>query len=82
MNTPQEKKPLRPTKPKSDKPQKSSLEYTGMAMQMLVPILIGFVGGMKLDNYLQNKIPVLTLVLGLGGVATGIYLAIKDFLKK
>jgi hypothetical protein len=78
MSTPQEKKPLRQT----DKPQKSSLQYTGMAIQMLVPIVIGFFAGMKLDNYLQNKIPLLTLILGLGGVATGIYLAIKDFIKK
>jgi hypothetical protein len=78
MSTPQEKKPLRQT----DKPQKSSLQYTGMAIQMLVPIVIGFFAGMKLDNYLQNKIPILTLILGLGGVATGIYLAIKDFIKK
>ena len=78
MSTPQEKKPLRQT----DKPAKNSLQYTGMAMQMLIPIVIGFVGGMKLDNYLQNKIPYLTLILGLGGVATGIYLAIKDFIKK
>ena len=53
-----------------------------MAIQMLVPIVIGFFAGMKLDTYLQNKIPILTLILGLGGVATGIYLAIKDFIKK
>jgi hypothetical protein len=82
MSMPPEKKPLRQTEPKSNKPPKSSLQYTGMAMQMLVPIVIGFFAGMKLDNYLQNKIPVLTLILGLGGVAAGIYLAIKDFLKK
>ena len=78
MNKPQEKKPL----PQTNKPQKSSLQYTGMAIQMLVPIVIGFFAGMKLDTYLQNKIPILTLILGLGGVATGIYLAIKDFIKK
>jgi uncharacterized protein YneF (UPF0154 family) len=53
-----------------------------MAIQMLVPIVIGFFAGMKLDNYLQNKIPFLTLILGLAGVAIGIYLAIKDFIKK
>ena len=78
MSKPQEKKPL----PQTNKPQKSSLQYTGMAIQMLAPIIIGFFVGMKLDNYLQNKIPILTLILGLGGVAAGIYLAIKDFIKK
>lgn len=78
MSKPQEKKPLRPT----NKPQKSSLQYTGMAMQMLVPIVVGFFAGMKLDQYFQNKIPILTLILGLSGVGLGIYLAIKDFIKK
>ena len=78
MSTPQEKKPLRPT----NKPEKSSLQYTGMAIQMLVPIIIGFFVGMKLDNYLQNKLPIFTLILGLTGIAGGIYLAIKDFIKK
>ncbi len=57
MSKPQEKKPLRQT----DKPTKNSLQYTGMAIQMLVPIVIGFFAGMKLDSYLQNKIPFLTL---------------------
>jgi len=78
MSKPQEKKPL----PQTNKPQKSSLQYTGIAIQMLVPIIIGFFAGMKIDTYLQNKIPIFTLILGLGGVATGIYLAIKDFIKK
>ena len=79
MSTPQEKKsPLRPT----NKPQKNSLQYTGMAIQMLVPIIVGFFAGMKLDTYLKNKLPIFTLILGLTGVAGGIYLAIKDFIKK
>ena len=71
-----EKKPSQPTN------NKSSLQYTGMAIQMMVPIVIGFFAGMKIDTYLANKMPVCTLILGLTGIATGIYLAIKDFLKK
>lgn len=78
MSKPQEKRPLRQT----DKPAKSSLQYTGMALQMLASIVLGFFGGMKLDTYLQNNLPVYTLLFGLGGVAAGIYLAIKDFIKK
>ncbi len=78
MNKPQEKKPL----PQTNKPQKSGLQYTGIAMQMLVPIVIGFFAGMKIDTYLQNKLPIFTLILGLTGIAAGIYLAIKDFIKK
>lgn len=63
-------------------PTKNSMQYTGMAVQMLVPIVIGFFGGVKLDEYLQNKIPICTLLLGLTGIAVGIYLSIKDFIKK
>jgi F0F1-type ATP synthase assembly protein I len=67
---------------RQQQPTKNAMQYTGIAMQMLAPIVIGFLGGMKLDNYLQNKTPIFTLLFGLGGVATGIYLAIKDFIKK
>ncbi|MBS1647083.1 MAG: AtpZ/AtpI family protein [Bacteroidetes bacterium] len=58
------------------------MQYTGIAMQMLVPIVLGFLGGTKLDTYCRNKTPLFTLFLGLLGVAVGIYLAIKDFIKK
>lgn len=54
-----------------------------MAFQIGACILLGFWGGMKLDAYLKfEKVPVFTLVLGLLGVVVGIYLSIKDFLKK
>lgn len=61
----------------------SALKYSGMAFQMLACILLGFLGGMKLDEFLGlKKVPVFTLVLGLLGVFVGIYISIKDFLKK
>lgn len=61
----------------------SALKYSGMAFQILAAILLGFWGGMKLDEFLGlKKVPVFTLVLGLLGVVAGIYLSIKDFLKK
>lgn len=54
-----------------------------MAFQIGACIIIGFFGGMKLDAYLGFvKMPVFTLVLGLAGVVIGIYISIKDFLKK
>ena len=59
------------------------LKYSGMAFQILACILLGFFGGMKLDAWLKfEKIPVFTLVLGLAGVVLGIYISIKDFIKK
>jgi len=75
--TPPDKKP-RPTNNSN-----SALKYSGMAFQILAAILLGFFGGMKLDEYLGfKKVPVFTLVLGLLGVVAGVYLSIKDFLKK
>jgi ATP synthase protein I len=61
----------------------SVLRYSGMAFQILACILAGFWGGKKLDAYLgMVKIPVFTLVLGLAGVVIGIYLSVKDFIRK
>jgi hypothetical protein len=61
----------------------SVLKYSGMAFQILACILLGFWGGMKLDEKLEFKqVPVFTLVLGLAGVVVGIYISVKDFLKK
>lgn len=54
-----------------------------MAFQMGACIILGFLGGMKLDAWLDNKkVPVFTLLLGLLGVGVGIYISIKDFIKK
>ncbi len=58
-----------------------ALKYSGMAFKILACILLGFWGGTKLDAYFNLKIPVFTLVLGLLGVVSGIYLSIKDFIK-
>ena len=45
--------------------------------------MLGFWGGMKLDEKLEfKKVPIFTLVLGLAGVVVGIYISIKDVLKK
>ena len=66
----------------SDNPN-SILKYSGMAFQIGACIMLGFWGGMKLDAYFKlEKVPIFTLVLGLLGVVVGIYISIKDVLKK
>jgi hypothetical protein len=61
----------------------SVLKYSGMAFQIGACIMLGFWGGMKIDAALGLiKVPVFTLVLGLSGVVVGIYISIKDVLKK
>jgi F0F1-type ATP synthase assembly protein I len=53
-----------------------------MAFQMIAVILIGTWGGVQLDKLTGTGIPVFTIILSLLGVFGGIYLAVKDFLKK
>jgi hypothetical protein len=58
------------------------MKYATMGTQMLVIIGLGVFGGYKIDKWLELKIPIFTLLLSLTGVAAGIYLSIKDFLRK
>lgn len=55
--------------------------YTSIALQMLVIIVAGVVGGWKLDEWLNLKFPVFTILLSILSVAIAIYSAIRDFLK-
>jgi len=72
-----------PEKPQPTNNPNSILKYSGMAFQIGACILLGFWAGMKLDAYFKfEKVPVFTLVLGLLGVVVGIYISIKDVLKK
>ena len=70
-------------KPQPTNNPNSVLKYSGMAFQIGACIMLGFWVGMKLDAYLKlEKVPVFTLILGLAGVVVGIYISIKDVLKK
>ncbi|MBR5434809.1 MAG: AtpZ/AtpI family protein [Bacteroidales bacterium] len=57
------------------------IKYTNIGIQMLAVILIGVLGGQKLDEYFGNETQVCTIVLSLFAVFAAIYLAIKDFIK-
>jgi hypothetical protein len=56
-------------------------QYSGLAFQMLGTILVFTYGGYKLDQYLQNKIPVWTLVLSLTSIAASLYMFIRNLPK-
>ncbi len=51
--------------------------YSGLAIQMLVVILAGVVGGVKLDRWLGWTIPVCTILLSAGAIALAIYIAVR-----
>lgn len=72
-----------PEKTKEPKKQLNDyVRYSGMAVQMIAIILIGVLGGIKLDELLSLKFPVFTLVFTLLSVFLSMFFAIRDFLKK
>ncbi|MEI7490121.1 MAG: AtpZ/AtpI family protein [Bacteroidota bacterium] len=55
--------------------------YSGMAIQMMVIIVAGAFGGLKLDTWLKTK-PVFTVLLSIAAVFLAIYYVTRDLLKK
>jgi hypothetical protein len=49
---------------------------------MMIIVLAGAYGGIRLDRWISIKFPLFTLLFSILGVAIAIYIAIKDFLKK
>ena len=52
-----------------------------MAVQMMVVILAGSFGGLKLDQWLKTK-PVFTVILSVASVFLSIYVVTRELLKK
>lgn len=55
------------------------LKYTGMAFQMLTPLLVGAYAGYHLDSYL-NTSPLFMVVLLFGAVIMAMYVIIREFM--
>jgi F0F1-type ATP synthase assembly protein I len=67
-----------------EKKKKSLVNYTrysSIAFQMLVIILIGVFGGIKLDEWLKLTVPVFTIILSILSVILAIYTVTRDLLK-
>ena len=56
-------------------------KYSSIAIQMIVIILIGVFGGMKLDQLFKLKFPIFTVVLSLLSVVLAMYYVVKDLIK-
>ncbi|MCU0370886.1 MAG: AtpZ/AtpI family protein [Bacteroidales bacterium] len=69
----------------SPEKKKKSLDnytrYSNIAFQMLVIILIGVFGGIKLDEWLNLTIPVFTIILSILAVILSIYTVTRDLMK-
>lgn len=60
----------------------SFIKYSSMATQMAFIIVIFALGGIKLDEYLENEIAYATGGLTILGVILAMYFIIKDLIKK
>lgn len=56
--------------------------YSSIAVQMLLIILIGVFGGMKIDQWIAWEFPVFTITLSVIAVILSIYIVTKDLLGK
>jgi hypothetical protein len=60
----------------------SFLKYTNQAIQMILVMVAGTLGGKYADEYFKTSFPYLTLIGVFFSVFAALYLALKDFLKK
>ncbi len=55
--------------------------YSTLAFRLIAVVMIGFFSGLKLDQWLNMKYPIFTVVLASVGLFLSLYLLIKDLLK-
>lgn len=76
------KKKSQESKPEKNKKHlRDYARYSNLAFRLIAIILVGFFGGMKIDQWLKLESPIFTLVLALTGLFLSLYLLIKDLLK-
>lgn len=74
-----QKKPSRPSSNPKKRAFGNYLKYSNIAFQLIAAILIGVVGGIKLDAWLGTD-PAFKIVFSLLGVISGLYLVLKEFI--
>lgn len=67
---------------KNKKAPSELVKYSAIGFQMIAIIVVGILGGMKLDKWITSiEFPVFTVVLSISSVVYATYFAIKDFIK-
>ena len=66
--------------PKKAKSLNDYARYSNLAFQMLAILALGVFGGIGLDNWLELKFPIFTVILSFLAVVGAIYYGIKDFI--
>jgi F0F1-type ATP synthase assembly protein I len=70
-----------PSLEKKKKSLDNYTRYSSIAFQMLVIILIGVFGGIKLDEWLKLTFPFFTIILSILAVILSIYTVTRDLMK-
>jgi F0F1-type ATP synthase assembly protein I len=73
---------MEPSFEKKKKSLDNYARYSSIAFQMLLVILIGVFGGIKIDAWLQLRFPVFTVILTTLAVLLSIYTVTRDLLKQ
>ena len=72
-----DKKPEKPSQ-RLNKQLSGYARYTTIAFKMIAIVVLGTLGGLKLDEVLELSIPIFTLVCALASVALAMYVIIRD----
>lgn len=67
--------------PEKKKSSNTYLRFSGIGIQMGLLITVGAYGGSYLDEYLQNKKPVFTIIFSLLAIGISLYLIIKEAIR-
>jgi F0F1-type ATP synthase assembly protein I len=75
------KKPRSKSSEKAKKGLRDYARYSSLGFRLIAIVLVGFFGGMKLDQVVGLDKPVFTIVLAAAGLFLSLYLVIKDLMK-
>ena len=83
---PDQSRPDETNKPGEVKPTAekatSFVQFSGIAFQMLGTIGLGVWGGMKIDEWQNNRTPVWTIILSMTAIGASLYLFIRQLTRK
>jgi F0F1-type ATP synthase assembly protein I len=65
---------------KKEKSLSDYARYSNLAVQMLVIILAGVFGGVKLDRLTKTSVPWFTISLSFAAVILALYVSLRDFI--
>ncbi len=77
----EKKSPLSNNLDKGKKSLREYARYSNLAFKLVAVVLAAFFMGWQLDKWINTGFPLFTLLLSIGGLATMLYLLIKDFSK-